>query len=80
MRVKRFLLLVFVILSCTLIALNWSVNMTQQGADEVRSIVVATREVDEIIVATPSIQPLVTGEPESRPDPIPTLSDILEDQ
>jgi hypothetical protein len=80
MKTKRFLLLAFVVLSCTLIALIWVVNMTEQGAEAARPIVITAVQVDEPIAVAPSIPPVPTAEPEILPSSIPTLSDILEDQ
>jgi hypothetical protein len=80
MKVKRFLLLAFVILGCTLIALIWIANMTEQGAEAARPIVITAVPVEESIAATPSITPVLTAEPVIPPSPVPTLSDILEDQ
>jgi hypothetical protein len=78
-RLKHSLLLGFVILSCVLIALIWVVNMTQQGAEAARPIMITPARAGQEATVTPSPPPN-TQEPGSRLGPVPTLSDILEDQ
>ncbi len=80
MTAKRFLLLAFVILSCTLIVLIWVANMTEQGAEAARPVLFTAVQADESHAATPSIPPVPTAEPQIKTSPVPTLGDVLEDQ
>jgi len=79
-RLNRLLLLGFVILSCMLIVLIWTINMTQQGAEAARPVLVTAGQIDESIGVTPSPFRSPTFEPHIQPGSIPTLSNILEDQ